>query len=356
MPNLAPFYDRVERSLGLVGNADGIAHLPDPIPGPPVAPTPVERHLGSSIGERWPNRRLVTRRTAPPPVPIDDARATRRLTLRHSAVARGILIDPCTGRARGVAWVEAGREREATARVVVLAASTIESTRLLLNSRSRHHPDGVGNSSGLLGRFLMDHAMVFSCEGILPSRAAADPQRTCSAYIPRFRNLGERSPGFLRGYGVQVLVTGRTCILNAFGEMLPRETNRVTIDPDRRDRWGIPVARIACEHSDNERAQTADAVEQCREMLLAAGCENPRGAGGRDTRPRDSRGRDGPRGPRPEDLGARPLQPVLGRTEPVRGGRVRLRLAGHAEPDAHDDGPRPQGLRAHRHLVPPARL
>jgi choline dehydrogenase-like flavoprotein len=270
---LAPFYDRVERSMGLVGNADGIAHLPDPVPCAPVASTPAERLLASSITGRWPDRSVVSRRTARPPFPIDPALATGRLRLRHRAIAREILIDPSTGRARAVAWIEAGREREATARVIVVAASTIESTRLLLNSRSPRHPGGLGNSSGLLGRFLMDHAHVFGCEGTLRARVAGDPAHWCGAYIPQFRNVRERSPGFLRGYGVQVSLQGRLCSLATFGEMLPRETNRVTIDPERKDRWGIPVARIACEHSDNERAQTADAIDQCREMLLAAGCE-----------------------------------------------------------------------------------
>ena len=270
---LRPFYDRVERYVRLSGNADGVAVVPDPIPGPPVALTPGEQHLASSIAGRWTDRRLVARRTCQPPLPIHDALATRRLTLRHSAVAREVLIDPSTGRARGVAWVEGGREREATARVIVVAASAIESTRLLLNSRSRHHPDGLGNSSGLLGRFLMDHTYVAACEGTLPSRVTAPRKQWSWAYIPQFRNVRESSPGFLRGYGVQVFTLGRLCQLTAFGEMLPRQTNRVTIDPERKDRWGIPVARIACEHSDNERAQIADAVDQCREMLAAAGCE-----------------------------------------------------------------------------------
>jgi choline dehydrogenase-like flavoprotein len=270
---LRPFYDRVERSMGLSGNGDGIAHLPDPIPGPPVALTPGEQHLATRIAERWRDRRLIARRTSLPPAPIQDALATRRLELRHSAVAREILIDPGTGRPRGVAWLEDGRQREASARVIVLAASTIESTRLLLNSRSRHHPEGLGNSSGMLGRCLMDHTYLAACEGTLPPYVEADAKAYSWGYIPQFRNVQERSPGFLRGYGVQVFTLGRYCQLWAFGEMLPRETNRVTIDPEIKDRWGIPAVRIECEHSDNERAQIADAVDQCREMLAAAGCE-----------------------------------------------------------------------------------
>jgi choline dehydrogenase-like flavoprotein len=271
--DLAPFYDRVEQAMGLVGNADGLPELPNPIPGPPVALTPGERHLGCHISRRWPRRRLIARRTAPPPLPIKAALRTGRVTLRHRAVAREVLCDSGSARVRGVAWVEPAGEREATAGVVVLAASTIESARLLLNSRNGDHPDGLANSSGLLGCFLMDHTHISGFTGTLPRDLPANPKRVSWAYVPRFRNVEERSPGFLRGYGVQVFTLGHLCVLNAFGEMLPRPRNRVTIDPEGKDRWGIPVVRIECVHSDNERLQAKDAIEECREMLVAAGCE-----------------------------------------------------------------------------------
>jgi choline dehydrogenase-like flavoprotein len=183
--DLDPFYDRVERFMGLVGNADNIAQLPNPIPGAHIEITSAERHLQTKLAERWPDRKLITRRTAPPPLPIATAHATGRLTLRTEALVREILVDADTGRARGVSGLERGQERY--------------------------------------------------------------------------------------GYGVQVLTIGNQCHLNAFGEMLPRATNRVTIDPVRKDRWGIPSARINCEHSDNERAQAKDAMTECREMLTAAG-------------------------------------------------------------------------------------
>ena len=270
--DLEPFYDRVERFIGLVGNADNIAQLPNPIPGAHIGITSAERHLQAKLAERWPDRKLITRRTAPPPLPIAAARVTGRLTLRTEAVAREILVDADTGRARGVSWLERGQERYASARVVVLAASTIESARLLLNSCSHQHPEGLGNSSGTVGCYLMDHTHIFGgVESTMPLPASKLKADESWSYVPQFRNVKEKQPGFLRGYGVQVLTMGNQCHLDAFGEMLPRATNRITIDPVRKDRWGIPSARISCEHSDNERAQAKDAMTECREMLTEAG-------------------------------------------------------------------------------------
>ncbi len=270
--DLAPYYDRVERFMGLRGNRDGIPHLPDPLAGKPVALSRAERHLAQRITARWPERRLIVRRTAPAPIPIRAARATGRVTLRCHAVARQILVDRVTGNARGVSWVENGEEREATARVVALAASAIESTRLLLNSRCHRHPEGLGNSSGTLGKYLMDHTAITGIRGSFPRDVVTRKPRTAWAYIPQFRNVKRAERDFLRGYATSVFSMGPVVALTVFGEMLPRESNRVTIDPVRKDRWGIPIPRIACSHSDNERAQAKDAIDRCREMLEDAGC------------------------------------------------------------------------------------
>lgn len=269
---LEPYYDRVEGAIGISGNRDDIRHLPNPISGPSVALTPAESHLRSAIVNQWPDRQLIVRRTAArAPFPLHDARRTGRLSFRAGAVAREILADPDTGRARGVAWLEGGIERSATSRLVVVAASTIESTRLLLNSRSPRHPDGFGNSSGTLGCYLMDHTSISGLDAAMPLPASKLSPVESGAYIPQFRNVDATHPDFLRGYGIQVWSKGDRCALTVRGEMLPRRANRVSIDPVARDRWGIPCARIECEYGDNERAQSADAIVQCRAMLLAAG-------------------------------------------------------------------------------------
>src|SRR5581483_8779243 len=204
-------------------------------------------------------------------------------------------IDSKTGKARGVAVIDQNTRRayEVFGKVVVLCASTIESTRLLFNSATRQHPAGLGNSSGVLGHYLMDHFYAISVSGYAPQTAGFtynyDDGRANGIYIPRFRNLTDKQPGFIRGYGIQgtaarqmLPATIRTLAgfgsefkqqvregrapapfrLSAFGEMLARKENRVTISKDVKDAWGIPAVHIECAHSDNERAMARDAIEQ----------------------------------------------------------------------------------------------
>jgi choline dehydrogenase-like flavoprotein len=162
----------------------------------------------------------------------------------------------------------------------VLCASTIETLRIMFNSSSPAHRAGLGNSSGLLGRGLMDHVMT-GIGGPLPEgvsrEVAADPYdlgAETGFVVPRFRNVGERHPGFLRGYGLQGGIgRGPHWYLYAAGEMLSRPENRVTLDPNRTDAWGIPVPHVACNPSSNEAAMAADQLEVMREMTAAAGLE-----------------------------------------------------------------------------------
>jgi choline dehydrogenase-like flavoprotein len=164
-----------------------------------------------------------------------------------------------------------GREHEVRARAVVLCASAIESARLLLASATRQHPNGLGNSSDTVGRHLMDHTHLSGIAADLPLSAAdaAGPRRW--AYIPSFRNVCRPHGDFVRGYGIQVFTEGTQCGLTCFGEMLPHPENRVTLDPSRTDRWGVPIARISCRHRDNELAMARDMAGGCRDILDAAG-------------------------------------------------------------------------------------
>src|SRR5581483_10964096 len=216
------------------------------------------------------------------------------------------IVDTNSGKAKGVAFIDrtTKKAQEVFGKVVVLCASTIESTRLLLNSATRQHPEGLGNSSGVLGRHLMDHTYAISVGGIVPVVAKFpynyDDGRNNGIYIPKFRNVREKYPKFLRGYGIQASVqrgmfpthlrnipgfgaTMKKLIretadappfwIGAFGEMLPRPENRVTINKAKNDAWGIPVAHIDCRHSDNEREMAKDQLETMEEMVRAAGFE-----------------------------------------------------------------------------------
>ena len=268
---LAPYYDRVEEFLGVDR----------------VSLTRPEQAFKEAVEGAFPEREVVEAPAArhdPQPVPrtIRSAEDTGCLELRADAVVRSVTTDPATGRATGVSFIDrATRQPEQVGgNLVVLCASTIETLRILLNSNAAPHRAGLGNSSGLLGRGLMDHVLT-GVGGPLPEAGSrevtADPYdlgAETGFLVPRFRNLGERHPGFLRGYGVQGGIgRGPHWYMYAAGEMLARAENRVTLDPHRTDAWGIPVPHVACTPSPNEAAMAADQLGVMSEMATAAGLE-----------------------------------------------------------------------------------
>lgn len=225
------------------------------------------------------------------------------MTLKPNSVVRELIVDTNTGAAKGVRVVNqlTKQEREEYAKVVVLCASTLESTRILMNSKSRQHPNGFGNSSDALGRYLMDHMYSISAGGIVPQLFGSEYDfsdgRANGIYVPRFRNITDKNPNFIRGYGMQGGVRVSTSFfkgreipgfggdfkkmvreaknevtwgLGAWCEMLPRADNRVTIDPNKKDAWGIPVLHVECTHGENEKAIAKDALETILEMADAA--------------------------------------------------------------------------------------
>jgi choline dehydrogenase-like flavoprotein len=299
--DLAPYYERVEELLGVCGSSEGIAHMPDGrfLPAKPM--TRGEEIFKRSVEARWPGRRVIPNRGidvvaspsgwptfTPQGSTLAAAAATGRLTLRTGAIARQVVVDESTGSASGVLWLDraTGKEQLARARVVMLCASTVETTRLLFKSATPRQPDGLGNSSGVLGRYIMDHTLV-RVAGVVPSLReppTVDAGGPSGILMPAFRNVAAREPRFLRGYqvvgavqrrGLPPLVPpdaeGARFILAANGEQLPRAENRITLDPTRKDAWGIPVARVECTLCDNDRALLADAVEALHEMADAAG-------------------------------------------------------------------------------------
>ena len=286
--DLEPWYAHVERFLGVHGQAAGIPSIPDGVYDRPLALTKVEQRVLDDLAVKWPDRpattcRIVKHNPGRIPLPIVAAERTGHLTLRSDAVVSHLTIDQNTGRADGVMFIDrkTGEEHQVSARAVVLCASTIESLRILLNSRSPQHPQGIGNSSGLLGHFLTDHVMVFQAGPLLPLEPGAktdafDFGAQSGIYVPSFRNVGEhRERDFLRGYSLLGSI-GRIepgWFFMAVGEMLPRFENFVDLDESRRDAWGIPVARISCVHSDNERAMVRDMLASIRQLADDCGLE-----------------------------------------------------------------------------------
>lgn len=234
--------------------------------------------------------------------------STGRLTLWTHAQVHTVIVNS-RGKATGVAGIRTttGERFEAQARLIFLCASTLESTRVLLNSSSPQSPNGLGNSSGVLGRYLMDHVSGIIVTAVFKNDGALPPEnhRAGMFYIPRWQNLrGDRSHSFLRGFGYQgfivradhdLLPCGRTnknplmqkttqklagcdnrttVRLVAFGEMLPNRENYVELDRNgAKDVLGVPVLKISCRLGENDLAMADDMVSSAVNFLEAAGGE-----------------------------------------------------------------------------------
>jgi choline dehydrogenase-like flavoprotein len=329
---LAPWYSHVERFIGVSGAAEGLAHLPDSEFLPPMALVETESVARSNLQRAFGGQRLLTiGRTAVITQnhngriachycgpchrgcsthsyfsslgsTLPAAAATGRMTLRPQSVVAEVLYDVDSRRARGVRVIDAvtNEQQEFTARIVFLCASTIESTRILLNSRGEFAATSLGNAEGLLGRYLMDHHCGSGAEGTMKgySQRRVHIHRPNGFYIPRFRNVGSETSGFLRGFGAQgsslqpgwrrgqteagygagfkrsLLEDAGEWRLSAsgFGETLPHADNRVTLDTTVTDKWGLRAARIDMRWRDNERAMSRDMGSSLAETFEAAGC------------------------------------------------------------------------------------
>jgi len=281
--DLESYYERVERWIGIRGIVENIPHLPDSVFLPDGKITLGEQLLKSVFESSKPyDYRVTLGRMARPKPTIAAAMKTGRLTLRSHSMVSHIIVDEDTGKAKGVGFIDQRTHKsyEVFSKVVVLCASTIESTRILLNSATQQHPIGLGNSSGLLGHYLMDHTFI-SIDGIIPnperflSNLSENSNLSSTIYIPQFKNIVEQHHKFIRGYGIQCpfnKVGERLYFrLAAFGEMLPRFENQVKINNDLKDAWGIPVPHIECIHSDNEREMGIDMLQTLKKIADAAG-------------------------------------------------------------------------------------
>ena len=297
--DIAPYYEKVERFLGVVGNDDGIAYCPSGSYVRPAGLSKAEQHFKQAIEARWSDAKAMAwRYVAKEATPLDAGRnrttaplaaafATGNLALRaHSPVER-VNTDTRTGKATGVTYVDkaTGRRQEARANVVMLCASTIESIRLLLNSAAAKHPNGLGNSSGLVGRYFMDQMLTLGF-GTSPNYKGGElvDGKTPSdnhggIYIPRFKQL--RRPGeagYAGGFNLQGIV-GRPMVpahmdsvfgLTGHGEILPHEENHVRL-ASRRDRLGIPIPSVNIRLRENDLKLLRDQVQTQKDMMREAG-------------------------------------------------------------------------------------
>jgi len=335
--DIQPYYDKVDTYLGISGHNENLPHLPDSLFQRPNKLTAAEVKLRKSLATMGrvltPYRAGVTtdgvknkyrskcfgrgacgRRPGgcdihaafdSPTGLIYPAMDTGNLTLRTNSIAHEVLVDQNTGKARGISFVDAVNHRtyEAKAKVVILAASTLESARLLLLSKSRQYPNGIANSSGHVGHNFCEHVMGPGVTGMVKELVGAAPTlddgKPGGFYVPRFRNLQEKQPGFIRGYGFeggsgfsifpdgawgtpgfggQFKKTvrqhaGAFISMGGFGEVLARYENYMDLDPEVKDSWGIPVLRFHYQFGDNEKKMCEDMAVAGREMFEQAGIE-----------------------------------------------------------------------------------
>ncbi len=301
---LAPFYGRLERLLGIHGHADGLPQLPDGEFLPPLPLTPGEAHLQRAIGQELELPLIhsrgfaLPRPTASQPWPRSSAQgvtlaralATGRVRLRANAQVSHLQMKPGEDRAEAVVLIDtrSGRMERVAAPLVVLCASTIESVRILLNSQEGRQSGGLIDPSGCLGHYLMDHISTcrfFSIPGIARPQGPVELSGAGSCFIPNTVNLrGNDGLGFQRGYGIwtalQRFDPPRTLqrrpeeavgFLIAHGEVLPDASNRISLDPEVRDAWGLAVPHISCRWGPNESAMVAHMHGRMQAVVAAGG-------------------------------------------------------------------------------------
>src|SRR5215469_9551090 len=316
---LEPYYDLVESFIGVSASYEGLPQMPDGKFLPPMALSCggvmakeiVERKFGWRVMPDRVANLTVAHRGRPachycdqcqrgchtasyfnsPSVTLPAAARTGKFILVSDAVVSDILIDS-SGRAKGVHYIDRNSrdQREVYAKVIVIAAATLESTRILLNSKSPAYSQGIGNSNGVLGHYLMDHFTLEGAGGSMPSLRSSKREpvgRPCGFLTPKYVNTAtstakDRNSKFIRGYrfdgdGSQELY-GHAFLLPEFGdawrkrvredipyyfsieaqgECLPRAENFVQLDPQKKDAWGIPALHISASYGENEKAMAA---------------------------------------------------------------------------------------------------
>ncbi len=331
--DIAPYYDLVEKYVGITGMAEGLEELPDGQFQPPMALNCQESvfrdrlkrkmgrtatltrsaNLTKSLNGRAPchycgpcERGCVTKSYFNSAfTTVADALKSGNCTLISNAMAFKVLMDADRNRARGVLYIDriTRAPREIQARAIILCAQSQESARILLNSANSQYPNGLANSSGVLGHYFMAHVRSAGGRGEFPELAPAPslsaPVKPLGIYIVRFRNLKGSPPfkNFLRGYGFEsdssfdfnwgapgfgepykkALREPRSEFsITGFGEVLPRWDNFVEMDKEVKDVYGIPVLKIHMSDGENEKAMIKDIAESAGEMLEAAGAKNIR--------------------------------------------------------------------------------
>ena len=338
--DLEPWYDYVEGYIGVSGQNEGLPQFPDGNYLKPMDLNCVEDHLRESISKNYKDRILTIGRTAiitegtKPGLgrmscqyrarcmrgcpfgayfssnssTLPAAEKTGNMTLRPNSIVHEVIYDSNNKKASGVRVIDTETKKtyEFNARVIFLCASAVASTSILMQSKSDAFPNGLGNSSDQLGRNIMDHHLDVGASAKTEDFKSQYyfGRRNNGIYIPRFRNIGGSTnrKDFLRGYGYQgggsrnawtdkvtelsygtefkkeILKPGMWSIgLGGFGEVLPYEDNRMTLDYEKLDNWGLPTVTFNATIKENELNMRKDMKQQAMEMLENAGFKDVEG-------------------------------------------------------------------------------
>ena len=339
--DIAPWYDYVERFIGVSGQREGLPQLPDGQFQPPMEMNCAEKVFKTKAEARFPERRVTIGRAAHLTEPTAEqialgrgkcqyrnmcirgcpfgayfssnsatlvaAERTGNLKIRPNSIVTTLIYDDKAGRASGVRILDAatGQEEEFYAKVIFVCASALNTAWILLNSTSRRFPNGFGNGSDQVGRNVMDHHLGVGAGALVPGFEDMyySGRRPNGIYVPRFRNLGDaatKRADYIRGFGYQggggrfgwdrdvpgLGAERKTAMsqpgpwgfrLGGFGEILPYADNRVTLNPGVKDKYGLPTLTTNVSIRENEKAMRKDMVTAAVEMLEAAGFQGVRG-------------------------------------------------------------------------------
>ncbi len=331
--DIAPWYSYTEKFAGISGNKDGIDTLPDGEFLPALELNCVENYFSDVVSKSYDGRHVIYGRcahlTKPNQIHLDQGRAqcqkrvlcqrgcpfggyfssnsstipwaekTGNLTLRPHSVVQSVIYDDKKGKVTGVRIVDSETKEtiEYYARVIFVNAAALNTNLILLNSTSSRFPNGLGNDSGLLGKYVAFHnyrARVSAVyEGFMDRKT--DGRSHTGAYIPRFRNVKKQETDFLRGYAAGFSGSRYNQTNNEgfgeslknqidnptlgpwrvgshmMGETIPKESNTVSLDPNQKDAWGMPLLKINIAYDDNDEKMVKDYLEQLSEMFAKAG-------------------------------------------------------------------------------------
>ena len=335
--DLANWYTYVERFVGVSGNMDGLDTLPDGAFLKPWESNVVEEYFSQQVKKHYGDRHVIYGRcahlTESKPIFVKQGRGlcmsrricqrgcplggyfnanstlipwalkTGNMTLKPNSVVHSIIYDEKKQKATGVRVIDAHTKesREYFANVIFVNAATLNTNLILLNSKSKRFPNGLGNDNGLLGKYIAFH----NYRATIKAEFEGFPQYTTegakptSHYVPRFRNVYKQETDFLRGYAAgfgagpiretnregygdallnNLLETKETGLWRVnshmMGETIPKKSNHVFLDDNIKDQWGIPQLNIDVDYDDNDEKMILDFFLLFSEMYLKAGFIN----------------------------------------------------------------------------------